>query len=86
MFIEIEKALIPGDEIKSFKTRAYLASIKDSGPSCKKKLTGKILSTDSKDCFSYKDLKILVIIEKLKITTKKFLSFQFIIIIFEIYI
>ena len=86
MFIEIEKALIPGDEIKSFKTRVYLESIKDLDPSCKKKLTGIILSTDSKNWFSYMDLKILVIIEKLKITTKKFLSFQFIIIIFEIYI
>jgi hypothetical protein len=33
LFIEIEKALIPGDEIKSFKTGAYLRSIKDLGPS-----------------------------------------------------
>jgi hypothetical protein len=49
LFIEIEKALIPGDEIKSFKTGAYLASTKDSGPSCKKKLNGIILSTDSKN-------------------------------------
>ena len=58
MFIEIEKALIPGDEIKSFKTGAYLASTKDLGPSCKKKLNGIILSTDSKNWFSYMDLKI----------------------------
>ena len=52
MFIEIEKALILGEEIKSFKTRAYHASTKDLGPSCKKKLNDIILSTDSKYWFS----------------------------------
>jgi hypothetical protein len=48
LFIEIEKALILGEEIKSFKTRAYHASTKDSGSSCEKKLNDILLSTDSK--------------------------------------